>query len=194
MDRAAKELFTGCSLIFLFFAVDLGLGCWTLLVEFGYAFSHSEGDHPLRELSHFALVVINPFGSIGWYIGIKNLVPNSVGVSVFIIGSVLSALLYGSLVSRFLGLRRNKRKIVEQVIGHLWKKYRRNNSLNAQTFTEELCSRQVAIQIRNLPDYEDFLADDQQRRFLYDEDLPKEFAKWHDQMQRGEQTMDVNRP
>ena len=71
MDRAAKDLFTGCCLTFLFLAVGLGLGSWLFLVEFGAAFNESSGDRVHRVVASSALVILNPFGSIGWFLGVK---------------------------------------------------------------------------------------------------------------------------
>jgi len=155
---------------------------WVISLTFGFAFSI---------LIFASMFFIGPSSPIAPYIGwpmivihdlhIKYKIPPYGGDEEFawcIIGPVIG------FVTWF---------IIGTSIGHLWMKYRRNNSLNGQIFTEELCSRQLAIQIRNQPEYNDFLADNQQHRFLYDEDLPADFAKWFDQKQ-SEQLMDVNRP
>ncbi len=117
MDRAAKELFTGCCLTFIFLAVGLGLGCWLLLVEFGAAFNESHSDQVHRVVASSALVILNPFGSIGWFLGVKNLVPPAVGISGFILGSAISAALYGTLTNRLLTRRKRRIQREEQVSG-----------------------------------------------------------------------------
>ena len=108
MDRAAKDLFTGCCLTFLFLAVGLGLGSWLFLVEFGAAFYESSGDRVHRVVATSAHVILNPFGSIGWFLGVKNLVSPAVGISVFILGSAISAALYGTLTDRLRDRRKRR--------------------------------------------------------------------------------------
>lgn len=114
MDRAAKDLFTAGCLTLLFFAIGLSLGGWLLLVEFGAAFNESSGDRVHRMVASSALVILNPFGSIGWFLGVKNLVAPAVGVPAFILGSSISAALYGTTTSRLLA--RRKRIIQREVM------------------------------------------------------------------------------
>ena len=76
--------------------------------------------------------------------------------------------------------------IVGTFLGYLWVRFRRGKSLDGEPSTDEVGYRQAGKQIRNRPEYESFLADDPERRFLYDEDLPNEFEKWVDQKQRSE--------
>lgn len=116
MDRAAKELFTTGCLTLLLFAVGLGLGCWLLLIEFGAAFNETSGDREMRTITSIALFIVNPFGMIGWILGVKKLVPPALGIAIFVLGSALSSLIYGKIADSFFE-RRRKKSIEEQAGG-----------------------------------------------------------------------------
>jgi hypothetical protein len=115
MDRAAGKLFTWLGLSFAFLVIGLGLGCWLFLVEFGAAFNETSGDRMHRLLAGSALVVLNPFGSIGWFLGVGNVVPPAVGFPAFILGSAISAALYAIWTERALSRRRKRRRGGESV-------------------------------------------------------------------------------
>lgn len=113
MDRAAKDFFLVCFLFLLFFAVALGSGCWMTLVEFGTSFHASSGDRTLREVSFAALVILNPFGSIGWFLGVRNLVNPAVAVALFILGSAITAAIYGLLTDLMVDSPRRRNRDVK---------------------------------------------------------------------------------
>lgn len=75
--------------------------------------------------------------------------------------------------------------IVGTLLGYFWVTFLRGKSLNGEPKSDEIGYRQAGKLIRNRPEYESFLADNPEHRFLYDEDLPTEFEKWIDQKQRS---------
>ena len=68
----------------------------------------------MRAITSIALFILNPFGMIGWILGVKNLVPPALGITIFILGSALSSLIYGKMADSFLERRRTKKSIQEK--------------------------------------------------------------------------------
>jgi hypothetical protein len=86
-----------CSIpaVVLVIVASLALGALLLIAEFSLTFGHTTSGLVFRNVVLAVLWVLNPFGTVGWLLCVKQMVTLQTSVWIFLLGAGLSAAMWG---------------------------------------------------------------------------------------------------